>query len=969
MWGRRGCPGHARRGSAALALIGFLLLVLSLVAADVRPSTLPDASASARPEDTTPPVADAGPDQTVNEDAPVSFDGSGSTDNVGIVNYTWILPDPARAVGDVRSLISIAPGAVAAAFDPVRPLVYVLRPGLIEATNLVTGAVDRTYAIDHTPQWPMSLAVAPRGTYLAVGIPTGPRGYYEFGPYASWIATVDLVAQAKIGEFFIDEDVYRILATSDGHVIVSGGSGQWADLRYLDARSGAEVGPRQLVWQYNGIALHPSEGRVYDVDEDGLSPPGIERNDFTADSGFYNHAFWPYHGDYYPGRGLWASERMILTGSGLVLGTMESGSVDMEYRASLGFGISAATFDPFQALILVVQETWLHFFDMDTLVPLGSRDVGTMVTAIVIQGTDAYAFTGDGVIAVRVPRHYAYGVTTTLTYPEPGTYDVSLIVRDAAGNTATDTAMLTVLDITAPVADAGPDQTVTEGTDAVFDMYASTDNVEIVSATWTFTDVVPLTFEGATLWYSFDNAGTFVITLTVVDGAGNLGTDTVIATVVPDTVPPIANAGPDQVVMAGMPVQLADWGSADDVGIASFVWTFVDGGPQTLYGDVVLYAFVTVGVYIVTLTVTDLSGNFATDDVTITVTRDPVPPVAVAGPGLSVFEGATVMFDGSASYDNMGIASYTWTFDDGGSRTLSGPTPSYRFETAGTFGVTLTVTDLDGNEATATLVVTVRPIVLVKQEHAARGFRIEIPEGWGVQKDVPIGGDSEPVDLVAIGPPTYGRETSLIVVSEAVSVQETDAFLREAADALLQEIRNEFGYIEMVRSIEIISTRNARGAVFEYYYPASQMNQAWLLVASASRSRLYATVFTIESSSAGEYRPLYSAIFASFEVIDPGLLGNAAILVGGGILGAVAVVVVALVVWARRRAAVRRVPRAPPSSPLVPTSPLQAARPLPPAPGTVGAAAAGHPHFCGRCGQPLVPPYRFCRVCGTKAGP
>jgi len=148
---------------------------------------------------------------------------------------------------------------------------------------------------------------------------------------------------------------------------------------------------------------------------------------------------------------------------------------------------------------------------------------------------------------------------------------VSLIVRDAAGNTATDTAMLTVLDITAPVADAGPDQTVTEGTDAVFDMYASTDNVEIVSATWTFTDVVPLTFEGATLWYSFDNAGTFVITLTVVDGAGNLGTDTVIATVVPDTVPPIANAGPDQVVMAGMPVQLADWGSADDVGIASFV--------------------------------------------------------------------------------------------------------------------------------------------------------------------------------------------------------------------------------------------------------------------------------------------------------------------------------------------------------------------------------------------------------------
>ncbi|MEW5936414.1 MAG: NosD domain-containing protein [Candidatus Thermoplasmatota archaeon] len=35
------------------------------------------------------PVADAGHDQTVNEDTLVTFDGSGSTDNIGIVNYTW----------------------------------------------------------------------------------------------------------------------------------------------------------------------------------------------------------------------------------------------------------------------------------------------------------------------------------------------------------------------------------------------------------------------------------------------------------------------------------------------------------------------------------------------------------------------------------------------------------------------------------------------------------------------------------------------------------------------------------------------------------------------------------------------------------------------------------------------------------------------------------------------------------------
>lgn len=42
--------------------------------------------------DVTPPTANAGPNQTVNEDAMVVFNGSGSTDDVGIVNYTWALP-------------------------------------------------------------------------------------------------------------------------------------------------------------------------------------------------------------------------------------------------------------------------------------------------------------------------------------------------------------------------------------------------------------------------------------------------------------------------------------------------------------------------------------------------------------------------------------------------------------------------------------------------------------------------------------------------------------------------------------------------------------------------------------------------------------------------------------------------------------------------------------------------------------
>jgi len=45
------------------------------------------------PWDNIPPVANAGPDQAVEEDALVTFDGSGSSDNVGIVSYVWAFTD------------------------------------------------------------------------------------------------------------------------------------------------------------------------------------------------------------------------------------------------------------------------------------------------------------------------------------------------------------------------------------------------------------------------------------------------------------------------------------------------------------------------------------------------------------------------------------------------------------------------------------------------------------------------------------------------------------------------------------------------------------------------------------------------------------------------------------------------------------------------------------------------------------
>jgi PKD repeat protein len=66
-----------------------------------------------------------------------------------------------------------------------------------------------------------------------------------------------------------------------------------------------------------------------------------------------------------------------------------------------------------------------------------------------------------------------------------------------------------------------------------------------------------------------------------------------------------------------------------------------------------------------------------------------------------------VFFDGSLSIDPDGsIVSYQWSYDDGDFE--NGMTQYHDFVKAGTYNVTLTVTDNAGNKASTTRLVTVQ---------------------------------------------------------------------------------------------------------------------------------------------------------------------------------------------------------------------------------------------------------------------
>jgi len=213
------------------------------------------------------------------------------------------------------------------------------------------------------------------------------------------------------------------------------------------------------------------------------------------------------------------------------------------------------------------------------------------------------------------------GQNPTYTFATPDTYTLTLNVTDAAGNWDTDQIVITVLDITAPLADAGPDQTVDEDTLVTLEGWRSTDNVGITSWTWTFTDVTPKTLTGENVTYTFTIPGVYTVTLNVTDAAGNSDTSLITITVL-DVTAPIANAGPAQIVAEDTLVTFNGSQSSDNVDIINYTWTFTDITPQTLNGTNPTYNFTTPGTYIVTLTVTDMAGNSATDTVTIIVLLD-----------------------------------------------------------------------------------------------------------------------------------------------------------------------------------------------------------------------------------------------------------------------------------------------------------------------------------------------------------
>ncbi|MEK6632030.1 MAG: PKD domain-containing protein, partial [Nitrospirota bacterium] len=285
---------------------------------------------------------------------------------------------------------------------------------------------------------------------------------------------------------------------------------------------------------------------------------------------------------------------------------------------------------------------------------------------------------------------------------------------------------------TAPVANAGPDQSVSAGTTVTLNASGSHDaDQNALTYDWSLVSIPSGSAAtlsnptAATPTFAANKAGQYVVQLIVNDGTVNSTPDTVIIAVATGNTAPVANAGPDQTVAVNASVILDGSASHDaDKNALTYQWSLTGkpaGSTATLANATTAMPNFTAdlaGQYISQLIVNDGTVSSAPDTVIVTAGTGNTAPVANAGLDQIVVINTTVALDGTASRDADGnVLTWKWalmTKPTGSAAALSDPAsarPSFLLDKAGEYVAQLIVNDgkIDSPPATVMIKTQVMP--------------------------------------------------------------------------------------------------------------------------------------------------------------------------------------------------------------------------------------------------------------------
>ncbi|MGA1870092.1 MAG: PKD domain-containing protein [bacterium] len=306
------------------------------------------------------------------------------------------------------------------------------------------------------------------------------------------------------------------------------------------------------------------------------------------------------------------------------------------------------------------------------------------------------------------------------TYAQEGDYTVTLTVSDTFSSD-TDTATVSITGNEENVAPVLKDQAITidEDNSVVITLTTSSNDMNESISYVVVDNPSNGILDGQTPIITYipdvNFAGEDSFTFYAVNGSLNSNTATARITVIAINDPPVANAGPSQIVSDGELVTLNGTNSFDvDDGIDLYLWEVTEGDEISLSDPTIASTtFIAPSVgrksqaLTLKLTVTDHGGLQSSAYSTINISNDNTPPNADAGFDDSVSQGSIVTLNGSNSDDPDGdITTYLWEGIGNSIELSASNSPIITFEAPSTdkksllLKFRLTVIDNDGLKAT-----------------------------------------------------------------------------------------------------------------------------------------------------------------------------------------------------------------------------------------------------------------------------